>query len=410
MSRKPKQENIRLPLVSATGILACLLLNTYLLRDGFAHTYLDELLTVPLLCCLLRSVQPSIRGRMLPWQLLAACGGIEATRFVWRCGHDMPTGITSQGLLRLTLPNVKVFVLEAIGAACYCAVNALVHWLVPLLRKKTGRREKILLRFKITLLLAALLIGGVYGVWENNAIEISRYTYQTGRWVQDGGFRIVQVTDLHNKAFGMHSRFLLNAIQSENPDIIVVTGDLVDANRTNIPLALDFMQQATAIAPTFFVCGNHEQSLPKAEFNEFMDALENTGCNVLRDECVTLDAGGFDIHLIGMLYTHLTRGKIDRLIPGDDGLNILLAHAPEYLDRYAATGVDIVFSGHAHGGQFRLPFIGGLYAPGQGFFPKYTGGVYQKDNTTLYLSRGLGNSVIPVRLGNRPEILTVDLV
>ena len=105
----------------------------------------------------------------------------------------------------------------------------------------------------------------------------------------------------------------------------------------------------------------------------------------------------------------VSKQAISELQNESDGFTVLLSHRPELFDLYVNTGVDLVFSGHAHGGQFRLPFVGGLVAPNQGFFPKYDAGQFIKENTTMIVSRGVGNSIIPVRFNNRPEIIVAEL-
>ena len=406
-----KIKESRLPVISAAVILAIIGLNELLLSGDFSSTYVDELLTVPFLCCLLRSVRPRLKGRLiLPSFLLLLCGFEQMVCFFWDYGSLLPRGESAYRMLRRSLHYGKVFLIFAVGAAGYCVLNALACWLGQLMKKRISQRDRTLLRVKVACLTTALVMSAFYVVWENNAIEVSYYTYETGRYTSGTPFRIVQVTDLHNKAFGADSRYLVDVIRRANPDIIVMTGDLVDRNRTDIPFGIRFMQQAAEIAPTYFVCGNHEQGLPKEEYDALIDGIEASGCAVMQNEWVSLNCGTFDCNLIGLRFARLTDGTLDEIMPQNGDLNILLAHAPDYLDYYAARDIDLVFAGHAHGGQFRIPFVGGVYAPGQGFWPKYTDGVYRQGNTTMVVSRGLGNSVIPVRLNNRPEIVVVDLV
>ena len=101
--------------------------------------------------------------------------------------------------------------------------------------------------------------------------------------------------------------------------------------------------------------------------------------------------------------------KLNTLMEQETAYAILLSHRPELFETYAACGVDLVLSGHAHGGQFRLPFIGGLIAPNQGLFPKYDAGLFTDGNTNMIVSRGIGNSIIPIRFNNRPEIVLLEL-
>jgi predicted MPP superfamily phosphohydrolase len=130
------------------------------------------------------------------------------------------------------------------------------------------------------------------------------------------------------------------------------------------------------------------------------------GVTVLENETVTIRRGDHQIHLIGVPWdSSLYEGEAAQL----DAYRILLSHAPERFDSYVEAGFDLVLAGHAHGGQFRLPLLGGLYAPGQGVFPKYDSGIFAIGRTDMVVSRGIGNSVIPVRFANRPEVILIVL-
>ena len=157
------------------------------------------------------------------------------------------------------------------------------------------------------------------------------------------------------------------------------------------------------------------------EYENLKMGLEEAGVIVLENQKVILEQEGESINLIGIddpsfkedyLFgdaASVTRAALSELQNESDGYTILLAHRPELFDIYVDSGVDLVFSGHAHGGQFRLPIIGGLVAPDQGFFPKYDAGLFSQENTTMIVSRGVGNSIIPVRFNNRPEIIIAEL-
>lgn len=234
------------------------------------------------------------------------------------------------------------------------------------------------------------------------------------------GFRIAHVSDLHDAEFGENNAKLLKLLSGSEPDIIVITGDLVDAQHTNITTALDFATEAIRIAPTYYVTGNHEASL--SQYSMLKAGLEAAGVVVLEDEAVQLERNGEVVTLIGLSDPNFTiRGdvfgevpamvstKLKSLMGDENDYTILLSHRPELFSSYVACDVDLVFSGHAHGGQFRLPLVGGLIAPNQGLFPKYDAGVFLTDNTHMVVSRGLGNSIIPLRFYNRPEIVIAEL-
>lgn len=254
----------------------------------------------------------------------------------------------------------------------------------------------------------------VWVLWANTAPVRTDYTVASTRLPQEfDGFRIAQISDLHNAQMGENNSQLLDMLSKADPDIIVITGDLIDANRTDTGIALAFMQEAVRIAPCYFVTGNHESAISRADFFDFQDAMQAIGVTVLHNEAVTLERGGASITLLGvddpnyegMLYSP----EELRALATTDGFTVLLSHRPEEFERYAAAGMDVVFSGHAHGGQFRLPLLGGLYAPGQGVLPEYDCGVYTYGNTNMVVSRGIGNSSFPLRINNRPELVVVTL-
>ena len=276
---------------------------------------------------------------------------------------------------------------------------------------------------KKTVLIVSILVIlciGIWTLWGNTALEVNEYEIVSDRIPEAfSGFRIAQVSDLHNAEFGEGNSKLIELLSQTDPDIIVITGDLIDSRQTEIEIALEFARQVIKISPVYYVTGNHEARVP--EYENLKMGLEEAGVIVIENKKVILEQEGEDITLIGLddpsfredyLFgdaASVTRAALSELQNESDGYTVLLAHRPELFDIYVESGVDLVFSGHAHGGQFRLPFIGGLVAPNQGFFPKYDAGLFSEENTIMIVSRGVGNSIIPVRFNNRPEIIVAEL-
>lgn len=271
----------------------------------------------------------------------------------------------------------------------------------------------------ICILSGILLILIVWTAWGNAALELNTYTISS-RGLPDAfdGYRIAQVSDLHNAEFGGGNQRLLDMLREAEPDMIAITGDLIDSRKTNIAVALAFAEEAVRIAPCYYVSGNHEARIP--EYRELKAGLEAAGVTVLDDARVEIEISGNSITIIGVndpsfLADYLTSDaavmdrKLSELSSEDASFTILLSHRPELFDTYAAHDMDLVLTGHAHGGQFRLPLIGGLIAPNQGLFPKYDDGLYSEGNTNMIVSRGLGNSIIPFRFNNRPEVVLIEL-
>ena len=276
---------------------------------------------------------------------------------------------------------------------------------------------------KKTVLIVSVLVIlclGIWTLWGNIALEVNEYEIVSDRIPEAfAGFRIAQVSDLHNKDFGEGYGQLLTLLSQINPDIIVVTGDLIDSRQTDLDVALEFAWQAGKIARVYYVSGNHEARVP--EYEDLKTGLVKAGVVILENQKVQITREGESITLMGIddpsfqedyLFgdsESVARQAIEDLKNESDGYTVLLSHRPELFDLYVDTGMDLVFSGHAHGGQFRLPFIGGLVAPNQGFFPEYDAGQFNEENTTMIVSRGVGNSIIPIRFNNRPEIVLVTL-
>ena len=276
---------------------------------------------------------------------------------------------------------------------------------------------------KKTVLIVSVLVIlclGIWTLWGNIALEVNEYEIVSDRIPEAfAGFRIAQVSDLHNKDFGEGYGQLLTLLSEINPDIIVVTGDLIDSRQTDLDIALEFAWQAGKIARVYYVSGNHEARVP--EYEDLKIGLVKAGVVILENQKVEITREGESITLMGIedpsfqedyLFgdsESVARQAIENLQNESDGYTILLSHRPELFDLYVETEMNLVFSGHAHGGQFRLPFVGGLVAPNQGFFPKYDAGQFTEENTTMIVSRGVGNSIIPIRFNNRPEIVLVTL-
>lgn len=265
---------------------------------------------------------------------------------------------------------------------------------------------------KIWVVLCVILcIITVFCIWQNNSLTVSSYVYSTDEIGSDlSGYRIVQISDLHNKRFGKNQRRLLSEIEKCNPDMIVITGDLIDSNRTDIEIAMEFVDGAVKIAPVYYVTGNHEKWLSENEKQKLMERLEEVGAVVLDNEKVEITVGHDKMILLGLDDAHLMDDTLKRLAVGTENtFTVLLAHEPQNLSYYSEENIDLVLAGHAHGGQFRIPFLGGVVAPDQGFFPTYTAGLYHDKSTSMIVSRGLGNSVIPIRIFNRPDIVCVEI-
>lgn len=281
-----------------------------------------------------------------------------------------------------------------------------------------GRKQKKAIY--VSGLICAIIAISLWLAWGNTALMITEVPIVNEKIPKSfSGYRIAQISDLHNAQFGKGNANLLEKLQSCNPDIIVLTGDLVDSYQTDIAVSIAFAQKAAEIAPVYYVTGNHESRI--SQYNTLLEGLSDSGVTILQNASVTLEKSGEQITLLGVqdpsFQTDYLFGDaqsvmdsvLSQMMADTQGYTILLSHRPELFDIYAENGVDLVLAGHAHGGQFRLPFVGGLIAPGQGFFPEYDAGVFTSNHTSMVVSRGIGNSILPLRINNRPEIVVVEL-
>ena len=254
---------------------------------------------------------------------------------------------------------------------------------------------------------------------ENHTFDITPYELPV-RDARYNGLRFVQVSDVHNASFGKDNQDLIAVIKEMKPDFILLTGDLFDAYHPNINRGLHVSEQCVQIAPTLYITGNHEPRIEGIE--TVIQTLESQGVIVLRNKAIRLEYQDTPIEFVGMedasFYTEIREKDVmiplikpyfDALLTETDVFRVLLSHRPEMIPFYSAYPFDVGFSGHAHGGQWRIPLVGPLFAPEQGFFPKFTEGLHKTSYGTMIVSRGLGYSKLRFRLRNRPELVMVTL-
>ena len=281
----------------------------------------------------------------------------------------------------------------------------------------TVKKKRIIVLAVVAVILLALII---WTAWGNTALELNTYTISSERLPEGfDGYRIAHVSDLHNAEMGKNNEKLLDMLREAEPDIIAITGDIIDSCNTAIDVALQVTKDAMEIAPCYYVTGNHEARV--SEYDEFKEGLIEQGVVVLDDERIELEQSREIIALLGVndpsfqtdyLFGDsetVMQSKLQEISDAENEFTILLSHRPELFKVYADNNMDLALSGHAHGGQFRLPFVGGLVAPNQGLFPKYDAGLCTDENTNMIVSRGIGNSILPFRFNNRPEVILIDL-
>ena len=266
-------------------------------------------------------------------------------------------------------------------------------------------------------LVVCLIILWLYS--ENTSLQVSKKIITTSKLPKGfNGYKIAHISDFHNTTSKRLAMSIVGRINKSKVDMVVITGDTLDSRRTNVKVALKFISMLVNNNNVYYVPGNHESRIK--EYEEFKKQIINLGVNVLDNKTVVLTKADEQINLIGINDPAFSYNRIldDRLIAKNeiesleydkDLYTMLLSHRPELFSTYVEQKIDVVFVGHAHGGQIRIPFLGGVIAPAQGFFPKYTEGIHKEMNTIMVISRGIGNSLFPFRINNRPELSVVEL-
>ena len=282
----------------------------------------------------------------------------------------------------------------------------------------------------IFIFIGIFILMYLYIKYNVNTLEVTKYVVENKKVPKEfDGYNIVQISDLHSKLFGENNKKLIQKIKSLNPDIVVVTGDLIDGENNNYNVALDFMKEISKLYRVYYIIGNHEQkSLIKKykdEYKDYFNKLHQIDFVNLDNNKVEIVKRDSNINLYGLTvpyscYKYLfdnqettsididfleeKLGKVDR-----EQFNILLAHTPFYFDEYEKWGADLTLCGHVHGGIVRLPLVGGLLSPDRKFFPKYDLGEYIKNKSTMIVSKGLGGSKVLIRVNCKPEIVNIKL-
>lgn len=318
----------------------------------------------------------------------------------------------------LILVNIAAFILYGYDKSCAkkktrrIPERTLLLWawlggsIGAFLGMKIFHHKTLKAKFVVVPVLAVLeIIICIFCLYQNYHLVTTEYEVDLGL---SEDLTIVQVSDLHNQFFGADQSSLLAAVENASPDIIVVTGDIVDSTHTSYKIALDFIEGAVRIAPVYYVSGNHEVRLSGKKLDAFYEKMQELGVVFLDDTYVeTSDyvlAGIADASLASYSAygAYKAYGAFDENKPV-----IMLAHEPQYYELYQNLGADLVLSGHYHGGQIIIPGAGGLISPEFEWFPKPYEGVTDYSGMQLVISRGLGNSIAPVRINNYPELVVV---
>ncbi len=268
--------------------------------------------------------------------------------------------------------------------------------------------------------LTVLILLTVFLYFQNNIIDVTKYKIKSE---ECGKLKIVQLSDLHSKPFGK----VLKKVKEINPDIICITGDYINDKCKNKEKMLEYGKELVKIAKVYYITGNHERRLEN--FDELMQELSNIGFTVLLNSVSVFNDKGFDVYILGLdenqadfkdykarrngTFIYKDMSSYFNEIQNKSGFKIVLSHFPENFEKieemnYSQYDFDLQLSGHAHGGQFCLPFIGPVFSPGQGLFPKYAKGSFG-ERPKLIVSRGLGNAEFPFRLFNHPEINVIEI-
>ncbi|MDD4700333.1 MAG: metallophosphoesterase [Oscillospiraceae bacterium] len=284
-------------------------------------------------------------------------------------------------------------------------------------------------KFLKCIIVVVLFVAAIL-VYSNTYITTSKYTVESAKISRDfDGFKIVHVSDLHSAVFGQDNRRLIKVIDDQEPDIVVLTGDMVNSQDSEFDVFYNFAEQIAKKYPTYFVYGNHELILSEDYRDKIVSTIKSYGIIVLDNQMIEVKKGDSKINVYGMwfnlrFYRDTTNDTTDeyeftasqmKKILGNcdtDKFNMLLTHNPVYFTAYSEWGADLTLAGHLHGGMIRIPFLGGLFSPEKSMFPEYDSGEFLQDNNSMIVSRGIGNGLQGFRFNNCPvlDIITLKSV
>ena len=275
----------------------------------------------------------------------------------------------------------------------------------------------------VNVVISAMFISYIISLFK---IDVSKYEVASSKVPKAfDGFKILQLSDLHNRRFNKNNKKIVKIIEKQKPDIIVMTGDMVSSNSTGFSNVFSLVEELDGKYPIYYIFGNHEQRLSVEKQAIIIGKLREYGVKVLNNQHEPITKNDESIEIFGLkqeliYYTNYLKSKktysyetkdMENAIRKADSkkFNILLAHNPLYFETYEKWGADLVFSGHVHGGIIQIPFIGGFLSPERKLFPKYSGGEYEINDSKMIVSRGLGYTKINLRFFNNPEICVVEL-
>lgn len=281
----------------------------------------------------------------------------------------------------------------------------------------------------LLMLLIFILLIIIYGIlYSSKKVDITKYTIANEKIPKEfNDFKIVQLSDFHSSGYKDTTEIIISKVKEINPDIIVMTGDMVSWEVKDIEELEKLINSLANLYPIYYINGNHEQLaeiLRAGKYKDLLDKLGSLGITFLRDNYIEITKDGqsinlyeIDIPLDGATGLHASRWQlesdyVESTLPQVDSskFNILLAHNPLFIKQYNKWGADLVLSGHMHGGIIRIPIIGvGILSPERGLFPRYDAGKFKRGDTTMIVNRGIGTSSIGLRIFNNPEISIITL-
>jgi uncharacterized protein len=280
-----------------------------------------------------------------------------------------------------------------------------------------------------------LVITLAYLYIQANWLQVSMYRVPLPEGlVNPEGIRILQLSDLHSKTFGRGNTRLIRQIRKADPHLLLMTGDMLNATDDDGAVVIALIRSLGGRCPIYYSLGNHEQLAKQyagetgsQKYAAFLESLETLGVILLDNARAELFLQDTAVELYGFTLplNYYTGDKVENFLferglkegtleeylgtPDPEALTILMAHSPKFFEEYREWGAHVTFSGHVHGGLIRIPGLGGLLAPQQGFFPEYSGGMYRREGQTLLVNRGKGSHLLNLRVNNRPHVVVADL-